>query len=65
MRTETIGEATMKELIEELTAVLERIVESVSVGPSGEVCQASDFDDARAVLAKAKAVVDVGTTHEN
>lgn len=34
--------------------LFERIVQSVSRGVSGDVCQTSDFDDARVALAKAR-----------
>lgn len=38
----------------DLYAALARIVDSVSTGPSGQVCQTGDFDDARQALAKAR-----------
>lgn len=38
----------------DLYAALLRIVESVAKCQSGDVCQTSDFDDARAALAKAR-----------
>lgn len=38
----------------ELYDALARIVDSVSSGTSGDVCQTSDFEDARAALAKAR-----------
>lgn len=38
----------------DLYAALARIVESVARGASGDVCQTSDFDDARAALSKAR-----------
>jgi len=38
----------------DLYAALERIVESVARGTSGDVCQTFDFDDARDALAKAR-----------
>lgn len=38
----------------DLYQALDRIMRSVSHGPSGPVCQTSDFDDAKAALAKAR-----------
>lgn len=38
----------------DLYAALERIVSSVSRGPSGDVCQTHDFEDAKTALAKAR-----------
>lgn len=38
----------------DLYDALARIVASVSSGPSGSVCQTSDFEDAKAALAKAR-----------
>lgn len=42
----------------DLYAALERIVGSVAKCQSGDVCQTSDFDDARAALAKARGEVE-------
>ena len=38
----------------DLYTALERIVESVARGTSGDVCQTFDFDDARLALSKAR-----------